>query len=367
MPKKGRTRRFVDSSAAISVAIVAAMLLPVAIAEQDDRNGRDNQSDTASDVTFNKDVAPIFHASCVHCHRPGEVAPMSLVTYQSARPWARAVKRMVVERRMPPWLADPHYSSFSNDRRLTEKEIQTIVAWVDGGAREGNPADAPAPPQFADGWQIGVPDLVLAMKEPYTIPATGIVPWVDAVSEDYVFPEDVWVRAIEVRPGNRAVVHHAVAQANSNIPGESLHLFSPGMDAMIWRDGYGKLIRKGTTITFQMHYNVVGRETTDQTKVGFIFAKKPVHTQVHTTIVSNTSIVINHEELPGVKLSSLAPRGFALRPQYLRARTGLPRSSLRQHPRDPASHPSLGRLVANYYVLEAVTVRAATSLMRGHL
>ena len=91
---------------------------------------------------------------------------MSLLTYQNARPWARAIKRMVVERRMPPWLADPHYSSFSNDRRLTDKEIQTIAAWVDGGAKEGNPADMPAPPQFADGWQIGVPDLVLTMKEP---------------------------------------------------------------------------------------------------------------------------------------------------------------------------------------------------------
>ena len=241
----------------LSGVITAAMLLPAAIAGQ---NGQDNNyraTQGPKDVTFSKDVAPIVYANCVYCHRPGEVAPFSLLTYQSARPWARAIKRMVAERRMPPWLADQHYSSFSNDRRLTDQQIQTIVAWVDGDAREGNPAEMPTPPQFADGWQIGVPDLVLTMKEPYKIPATGVIPWVSLPSEDYVFPEDVWVQAIEIRPGNRAVVHHAVAQANSNTPGESLHLYSPGMDAMIWRDGYGKLIRKGTTVSFQMHYNVI--------------------------------------------------------------------------------------------------------------
>ena len=315
----------------LSVAIVAVMWLPVAIAGQNNQNGANNidhrTKDATKDVTFSKDVAPIFYANCVYCHRPGEVAPFSLLTYQTARPWARAIKRMVAERRMPPWLADPHFSSFSNDRRLTDQQIQTIVAWVDGDAREGNPADMPTPPQFADGWQIGVPDLVLTMKEPFRIPATGVIPWVSIPSQDYVFPEDVWVQAIEIRPGNRAVVHHAVAQANSNTPGESLHLFSPGMDAMIWRDGYGKLIRKGTTITFQMHYNVIGRETTDQTKVGFIFAKKPVHTQVHTTIISNTAIVIppmvnNFEAVAAYRFNDAA-RIHAFRPHmHLRARTG---------------------------------------------
>ena len=315
----------------LSVAIVAVMWLPVAIAGQNSQNGANNidhrTKDATKDVTFSKDVAPIFYANCVYCHRPGEVAPFSLLTYQTARPWARAIKRMVAERRMPPWLADPHFSSFSNDRRLTDQQIQTIAAWVDGDAREGNPADMPTPPQFADGWQIGVPDLVLTMKEPFRIPATGVIPWVSIPSQDYVFPEDVWVQAIEIRPGNRAVVHHAVAQANSNTPGESLHLFSPGMDAMIWRDGYGKLIRKGTTITFQMHYNVIGRETTDQTKVGFIFAKKPVHTQVHTTIISNTAIVIppmvnNFEAVAAYRFNDAA-RIHAFRPHmHLRARTG---------------------------------------------
>jgi hypothetical protein len=351
-------RRVIVSSGVLSAVILAAMVLPVAIAGQNNQNNSSSVTDVTKDVTFSKDVAPVFYANCVYCHRPGEVAPFSLLTYQSARPWARAIKRMVSERRMPPWLADPHYSSFSNDRRLTDQQIQTIVAWVDGEAKEGNPADMPTPPQFADGWQIGVPDLVLTMKDPYRIPATGVIPWVTLPSQDYVFPEDVWVQAIEIRPGNRSVVHHAVAQANSNTPGESLHLFSPGMDAMIWRDGYGKLIRKGTTISFQMHYNVIGRETSDLTKVGFVFAKKPVHTQVHTTIISNTSIVIppmvnNFEAVAAYKFNDAA-RIHALRPHmHLRARTGTASLISADGTRSVLLHiPRWDDSWQNYYVLE---------------
>jgi hypothetical protein len=309
------------------------------------------------ETTFSRDVAPIFYSSCVYCHRPGEVAPMSLLTYQSARPWARAIKRVVLDRRMPPWQADPHYSSFSNDRRLSEDDIRTIVAWVDSDAKEGNSSDLPKPPEFSDGWQIGVPDLVLTMKEPFKIPASGVIPWTGLPSNDYVFPEDVYIQAIEVRPGNRQVVHHAVAQANSTAAGESLHLYSPGMDAMIWRDGYGKLIRKGTTISFQMHYNAVGTETTDQTKVGFVFAKKPVHTQVHTTIISNTSIVIppmvnNFEAVAAYRFNGDA-RIHALRPHmHLRARTGTASMISTDGVRSTLLHiPRWDDSWQNYYVL----------------
>jgi hypothetical protein len=352
----------------LAVATLASALsMPIAMSGQTTGNNLTNGATVApvaQEVTFSRHVAPILYANCVYCHRPGEVAPMSLLTYQNARPWARAIKRMVAERRMPPWLADPHYSSFSNDRRLSDTDIQTIVAWVDGGAREGNPADMPKPPQFADGWQIGVPDLVLTMKEPYRIPATGVIPWVGLASEDYVFPEDVWVQAIEIRPGNRAVVHHAVAQANLIAPGQvqaqgqGLHLYSPGLDAMIWREGYGKLIRKGTTISFQMHYNAIGRETTDQTKVGFVFAKKPVHTQVNTTIVSNTSIVIppmvnNFEAVAAYKFNGDA-RIHALRPHmHLRARTGTASLISTDGSRRVLLHiPRWDDAWQNYYVLE---------------
>src|SRR5712691_7542525 len=129
------------------------------------------QGTETKDVTFSKDVAPIAYANCVYCHRPGEIAPFSLLSYKDARPWAKAIKQAVLQRKMPPWLADPHYGDFQASRRLSDKDVQTIAAWVDGGAKEGNPADMPAPPQFAEGWQIGQPDLILTMKEPYTIPA----------------------------------------------------------------------------------------------------------------------------------------------------------------------------------------------------
>ena len=282
------------------------------------------------EVTFAKDVAPIVYENCVYCHRPGEVAPFSMLSYKDARPWARSIKQRVLNGQMPPWKADPHYGSFQNSKILSQRDIDTLVAWIDGGVKEGNAADLPPAPQFADGWQIGTPDLVLTMREPYTVPASGTVPWMVIPSNDYVFPKDTWIQAIEVRPGNRRVVHHAVAQAN--YPGDSpgvgsgsLHLYSPGLEAIVWREGYGKLIPKGTRISFQMHYNAIGRAASDQTKVGFKFATKPVHTQVNTTIINNTAIVIppmvqNHEAITGFQFQAES-RIHAFRPHmHLRGR-----------------------------------------------
>jgi mono/diheme cytochrome c family protein len=283
----------------------------------------------AREVTYSKDVAPIMFSNCVYCHRPGEVAPFSMLAYKDARPWARSIKQRVLNGQMPPWKADPNYGSFQNSKLLSKQDIDTLVAWVDGGAKEGNPADVPPAPQFADGWQIGTPDLVLTMNKPFTIPASGTVPWMTIPSNNYVFPKDTWVQAIEVRPGNRRVVHHATATAiyppDANIIGGGLHLYSPGLEALIWRDGYGKLMPKGTKISFQMHYNAIGVETTDQTKVGFKFATGPVHTQVYTTIFNNTQIVIppmvqDHEAITGFQFPSEA-RIHAFRPHmHLRGR-----------------------------------------------
>ena len=121
------------------------------------------------EVTFARDIAPIVFENCVYCHRPGEVAPFSLLTYKDARPWARSIKQKVGGRQMPPWKADPHFGEFQNAKGLSDREIQTIVAWVDGGAKEGSPADMPSPPQFSEGWQIGTPDLVLTMAEPFKV------------------------------------------------------------------------------------------------------------------------------------------------------------------------------------------------------
>jgi hypothetical protein len=305
-----------------ALALLVVGAYPLAIKGQDV---------AAREVTFTRDVAPIVFENCAYCHRPGEVAPFSLLSYKDARPWARSMKQQVSLRHMPPWNADAHYGDFRNPRVLNDKQIATIVAWADGGAKEGDPADLPPVPHFADGWQIGTPDLVVTMPEPVKIPASGTIPYATYPS-NYTFEKDTWIQAIEVRPGNRSVVHHAVAQANlpsdsPNLGGQSLHLYSPGLEAITWRDGYGKFVPKGTTISFQMHYNAIGRETTDQSKIGFRFATSPVHTQVNTTIIANTSLSIppmlqHHEAIAAFQFPTEA-RIHGLRPHmHLRARLG---------------------------------------------
>ena len=127
--------------------------------------------------TYTKDVAPILYRKCVECHRETGMAPMSLMTFDDARPWARAVKQKVVAREMPPWGADPAVGRFANDPSLKQSEIDAIVAWADGGAPKGNPADLPAAPKFADGWTIGQPDYIFTMLEPFTVPADGTMPY----------------------------------------------------------------------------------------------------------------------------------------------------------------------------------------------
>jgi hypothetical protein len=167
-------------------------------------------SRVSREVTFTKDVAPIFYKSCTECHRPGEAAPFSALTYKDVRPWAKSIREKVANKEMPPWHADPHIGQFSNDRRLSEKEIQTITAWVDGGAKEGLAKDLPAAPKYIDGWSIGKPDIILSMQEEFKLEASG--------PDEYQyfevptnFKEDVYVQAAEARPGNRPIVHHIIA------------------------------------------------------------------------------------------------------------------------------------------------------------
>jgi len=161
------------------------------------------------EVTFTKDVAPIFFDKCTECHRPGEIAPMSLLSYKDARPWARSIREKVLNREMPPWDADPAHGEFSNNRRLTQKEIEVITNWVDGGSKEGNPADLPVAPTYAQGWSIGKPDVVLTVAQPYTVAASGPDEY-QYFAVPTGFTEDRFVSAVEVRPGNRRIVHHLV-------------------------------------------------------------------------------------------------------------------------------------------------------------
>ena len=159
--------------------------------------------------TFYKDALPILQARCQECHRAGEAAPFSLRTYQDARPWAKAIRAAIATKKMPPWFANPAHGQFSNDRSLPQSEIDTLTKWVDHGAKEGNPKDAPAPVQFANGWAIGQPDLIVEMPQAVTIPAKGTVEYLWIVVPANL-TEDRWIDSVEVRPGAREQVHHIV-------------------------------------------------------------------------------------------------------------------------------------------------------------
>src|SRR5262250_2688673 len=163
----------------------------------------------AAAPTFSKDIAPIFVKNCMGCHRPGEIAPMSLMNYKEVRPWAKAIREKVVKREMPPWHADPAHGEWSNDCRLSQKELDTIVAWIDGGAPEGDPKDLPPTPKFATGWQIGEPDQIFYMPEDFTVPAEGAVPYM-YFTVPTNFKEDKYIAAMEARAGDLSVVHHIV-------------------------------------------------------------------------------------------------------------------------------------------------------------
>ncbi len=242
-------------------------------------------------VTFNKDVAPIFFKNCVQCHRPGEIAPMSLLSYKEVRPWARSIKEKVATRTMPPWHADPRFGQWENDRRLAEKDIDTIVKWVDGGAVEGNAKDLPAAPAHAEGWQIGKPDMIFYMPQEFTVPAEGVVRY-QHFPIPTNFKEDRYIQAMEARAGDLSVVHHVVIyvrepgarQSKKLDLGEGLlGALSPGMTPFVAPPGKAKLIKAGSTLIFQMHYTPSGKETKDRSMVGLIFSKEPVNQVITTT------------------------------------------------------------------------------------
>src|SRR5581483_5502446 len=233
--------------------------------------------------TFSKDVAPIFYAHCAECHRPTMFAPMSLMTYDAARPWARSIKQKVVARQMPPWGADAPAGTFRNDPSLSEHDIATIAAWVDGGAPKGDDADLPKAPEFADGWTIGKPDVVFTMEEEFHVPAEGTIPY-QYVRVPTHLAEDRWIQAIEIRPGAAAQVHHVIAftQPAGSAPSGAGLLgptniggTTPNKPGIRFPDGVARLLRANQDITLQIHYTTNGTEATDRTRVGIIFAKTP--------------------------------------------------------------------------------------------
>ncbi len=241
--------------------------------------------------TFSKDVAPIVYEKCAECHRPGSMAPMSLMTYEDIRPWARAVKQRVVHREMPPWGADPAYGPYANDPSLTEAQIDTIAAWVDGGAPAGDPAHLPEAPTFVEGWSIGEPDLVFTMLEPFTVPADGTVPYM-YVTIPTNLKEDIWVRGVELKPSDRRVVHHIISDLvegtgepvdptpqltrdRSQRETGGLGGYVPGRVYDLFDEGVARRIPAGSEIVLQMHYTTIGEVVQDQTQIGVVLATEP--------------------------------------------------------------------------------------------
>jgi hypothetical protein len=253
-----------------------------------------------SPVTFARDVAPILYKHCAECHRPTMFAPMSLLTYEDARPYARSIKQKVAARQMPPWGADPAFGTFKNDPRLTQQEIDTIVAWADNGAPNGDDADLPARPQFVDGWTIGQPDLVATMEEEFQIPETGTIPY-KYFKVPTGLTEDKWIQAIEIKPGARTHVHHVIAYtqpAGEAIrPGGALGPtniggVTPNKPGVVFEPGAARLLRGNQDIVLQMHYTTNGNAATDRTTVGIIFAKQPPTNLVAGGLVANPRFVI---------------------------------------------------------------------------
>ena len=252
----------------------------------------------AEQVTFTKDVAPILQRACQNCHRPNNIAPMSLLTYQEARPWARSIRENVIKRSMPPWFIDRNVGirQFKNDPSLTVKEIATIAAWVDSGAPEGNRADMPPPRRFedADQWHIGKPDLIVSMPVSFTVKPESS-DWWGYFTADSGLTEDRYIKAIETKPspgGGIRVVHHAVTSLIDDdgvSEGGTLNEYAVGKNGDIYPEDSGKLIKAGARVRFNMHYHAIGRQITDQTSVGIVFYPKGyVPRHVMNTVIAQT-------------------------------------------------------------------------------
>jgi hypothetical protein len=235
----------------------------------------------ATPPTFSKDVAPILYSRCLDCHRSGEAAPMAFTSYAEVRPWAKAIKQSVLTRAMPPWLADPHFGSFRNDRRLSDETIRTIVDWADAGAPEGNPKEMPPMPRFEAGWRIGKPDAVFDIGADFDVPTEGVVSYQYFTVPTH-FTEDRWVEAAEVRPGQRTVVHHVLTfirepADKSDRPtdaGNILVGYAPGENPLELLPGTAVLVKAGSSLIFQVHYTPNGKALKDRSYIGLRFAKE---------------------------------------------------------------------------------------------
>lgn len=254
-----------------------------------------------AEVTFTKDVLPILQENCQTCHRPsgtnlsGMIAPMSFMTYEEVRPWSKAIVKAVTEKVMPPWDASPEFHGvFRNERTLTDEEIATIAAWVQQGAKRGNPDDAPAPISFPEtGWNFGEPDLVVDFPEPFFVKdeIEDLYENITTILSDEQLPEDRWIRSIEFKPGSE-IVHHIIGHATSKEhAGDTTRGMlggnAPGADQSEWPAGYGIFLPKGSAITFAMHYHKEpgpGTGRWDSSQIGMQFHPKDMKVTHPVTI-----------------------------------------------------------------------------------
>jgi hypothetical protein len=281
-------------------------------------------------VTFYKDALPVLQKDCQTCHRPGESGPMSFLSYETTRPWAKAIKTAVLTKKMPPWFADPHFGKFSNDRTMAQADIDTLVSWADNGAQAGDPKDAPKPIAWVEGWRIGKPDMVISMPAAFPVPASGTIDYQYIVIPTG-FTEDKYIQLSEARPGNPAVVHHIIAfirepgnpwlkEAQPGIPfvprerarraeadqkngdkprqqdgggfGDFLAGYAPGTLPNVMKPGQAKLVKAGSDIVLQMHYTANGKAATDISRIGIVFATTQPTERVLTIAASNANFAI---------------------------------------------------------------------------
>jgi peroxiredoxin len=262
--------------------------------------GRVQQPARDGPITYCKQIAPILQRRCIECHHQGAIGPFPLTSYEDTVAWAQTIREVVKKNRMPPWHPDPRYGHFVNDARMPDNEKEQIYQWVKSGAPEGDPKDLPPPVRFEEGWRIPKPDLVISLPKPFTVPASGDVVY-QFLAVETGFTEDKWVRAAEIRPSNRSVVHHVLVfvQPPGGDPsrrGFASHWLAanvPGARPQICPLGMAKRIPAGSRLLFQIHYTTTGTVQTDQTCLGLVFADpKSVEKEVISEMVHNTKFEI---------------------------------------------------------------------------
>jgi len=279
-----------------SFVLFAALLIPTAAFAAD------------ATPTYTKDVAPIFQEHCTQCHHAGTGTPMSLTTFEEVRPWARSIRQRVAAREMPPWHLDKTVGirKYKNDISLSDDQIATITRWVDAGSPMGSIADMPPSQTFGpeDVWHIGKPDLIVKMTGTHTMYPQGPDWWIDYFA-DVPITEDRWIKAMEIRPGNRRIVHHVVtyaiepdAPAGAPEGGVQLHEYAVGKYGDTFADNTGRLLKKGTRIRFDMHYFAIGEEEKDQTEIAFIFYPTGVTPKYEVRSLSFRNLPNDELEIP---------------------------------------------------------------------